>query len=308
VNTFHDHLAAAPIGFTARAGNFEGADRLQAQALDGANLAGGLPEATHVDNAFMYTPPDGRSPVMGMYLWHAPGARYPDGDPFIAANGADAADIVYHEYTHGLSNRLVVDANGVTTLGDVQAGAMGEGWSDWYAMDYLVRRGLMKDTPSAGELRIGRYVTAGGGLRSQPLDCPAGSTSRVCPGTAGAGRGGYTYGDYGRVAGGGPDVHADGEIWAQTLWDLRTSLGFNVTAPLVTRAMELSPANPSFLDERNAILMADQVVHRGRYRARIWSVFARRGMGWAARTTGGDDAAPVQDFSLPPAAGRGAGG
>ena len=54
--------------------------------------------------------------------------------------------MVYHEYTHGLSNRLVVDANGNSTLGEVQAGSMGEAWSDWYAMDYLVGQGLFRDT------------------------------------------------------------------------------------------------------------------------------------------------------------------
>ena len=48
---------------------------------------------------------------------------------------------MYHEYTHGLSNRLVVDPSGNSTLGNIQAGAMGEAWSDWYAMDFLDQRG-----------------------------------------------------------------------------------------------------------------------------------------------------------------------
>ena len=47
---------------------------------------------------------------------------------------------MYHEYTHGLSNRLVVDADGNSTLNSIQAGAMGEAWSDCYAMDYLVNQ------------------------------------------------------------------------------------------------------------------------------------------------------------------------
>ena len=40
------------------------------------------------------------------------------------------------------------------------------------------------------------------------------------PRAPGAGPGGYTYGDFGKIAG-GPEVHADGEIWLETLWDLR---------------------------------------------------------------------------------------
>ena len=32
------------------------------------------------------------------------------------SNGADVADVVYHEYGHGLSNRLVVNASGSSAL------------------------------------------------------------------------------------------------------------------------------------------------------------------------------------------------
>jgi hypothetical protein len=96
-------------------------------------------------------------------------------------------------------------------------------------------------------------------------------------------------------------VHADGEIWAETLWDLRTALGYRLTESLATRAMELSPADPSFLDMRNSILMADRVVAGGRHQKDIWTVFAHRGMGFFAAAADGSDTAPVEDFSMPPA-------
>ncbi|HEY7273974.1 MAG TPA: M36 family metallopeptidase [Actinoplanes sp.] len=304
LGTWHDHLNRAPIGFTRSAGNFEAVDgdAVQGQSDDGANTGtgelAGLPDSNHIDNANMNTPPDGTPPVMQMYLFHDPSDPT---DPFIAGNSGDESDIVYHEYTHGLSNRLVVDANGVSTLGAIQAGAMGEAWSDWYAMDYLVSQGLERDTSTVGDLRIGKYVLAGDTIRSEPLDCPVGFESDPCLGTPGAGPGGYTYGDFGRVAG-LPEVHADGEIWAQTLWDLRKAIGSKKAESLVTRAMELSPANPSFLDERNSILQADLVVNGGRLQNKIWKVFATRGMGFFAGATDGDDFQPVEDFSLPPAA------
>ena len=209
--------------------------------------------------------------------------------------------MVYHEYTHGLSNRLVVDANGNSTLGNVQAGSMGEAWSDWYAMDYLVNQGQLVDTNASGELRVGDYVGAGKDLiRTQPLDCAVGSTSAKCPGLPGK-TGGYTYGDFGVIAG-GPEVHADGEIWGETLWDLRTRIGSSAAESLITRAMELSPANPSYLDMRNSILQAD-AVQGGKRNAAIWSVFANRGMGYFASALNGDDSTPFEDFSLPPAPG-----
>ncbi|MFD2079398.1 F5/8 type C domain-containing protein [Actinopolymorpha cephalotaxi] len=300
---YHDHLAASPIGFTRQAGNFEAVDddAVQGENLDGAATAsGGLPDPLHIDNANMATPPDGIQPRMQMYLWRMPGDP---SDPFLAASGANDAGIVYHEYTHGLSNRLVVDADGVSTLGNVQAGSMGEAWSDWYAEDFLVRTGLVRDTRAPGEVRVGEYVGHGQDLiRSQPIDCPVGSTSPKCPGTPATGPGGYTYGDFGRI-GGGPEVHADGEIWAATLWDLRTRLGSTRTESLVTRAMELSPANPSYLDMRNSILQADLVVDHGRAHTAIWQVFAHRGMGYFAGSVDGDDTSPVEDFSTPPPAG-----
>jgi hypothetical protein len=96
-------------------------------------------------------------------------------------------------------------------------------------------------------------------------------------------------------------VHADGEIWGETLWDLRKALGSKTTESLVTRAMELSTSNPSYLDERNSILAADLVVNKGRNQTKIWQVFAARGMGWFAASADGDDVGPVEDFSMPPA-------
>lgn len=305
VNNWHDHLKNSPIGFTEAAGNFqlrnrtnkgEAKDFVRTQTDDGANTDGGLPDGAHIDNANMSTPPDGTPPTMQMYLQHAPGTSYPDGDPFAPTNVGDEADTVYHEYTHGLSNRLVVDANGQSTLGEVQAGSMGEAWSDWYAMDYLVRKGLQKDTPGVADVVLFQYDGEGVFLdRTEPIDCAVGSDSPRCTGGATGHTGGYTYADYAQVSG-GPEVHSDGEIWAQTLWSLRAKVGSKVAETLVTRGMELSVDNPSFLDMRDAILLADQSAYDGTYHDRIWTVFASRGMGFYAGALDGDDAAPAADF------------
>ena len=308
VNNWHDHLRAAPIGFTEAAGNFQrvngthkgkGGDAVNTQTDDGANTDHGLPDGNHIDNANMATPPDGVPPRMQMYLQHVPHTAYPNGDPFAPTNVGDEADTVYHEYTHGLSNRLVVDAAGNSTLGNVQAGAMGEAWSDWYAMDYLVSQGLQKDRPGPGNLRIFQYDGDGVAFdRTEPLDCKVGAKTSRCRGGATGHRGGYTYADYGQVIG-IPEVHADGEIWSQTLWDLRGKLGSKLTESLVTRAMELSPSNPSMLDERNSILLADMALSGGRHLDRIWRVFAQRGMGYFAGAVDGNDSSPGADFHRP---------
>ena len=309
VNKWHDHLRGAPIGFTEAAGNFQainssgngkGGDPVDTQTEDGANTDSGLPDGQHIDNANMDTPPDGQSPRMQMYLQHEPFTSYPDGDPFAPTDVGDEADTVYHEYTHGLSNRLVIDATGNSTLGNVQAGAMGEAWSDWYAMDYLVAAGFQKDVPDKTNIIIFQFDGAGTALdRTEPIDCKVGVPSHLCRGGATGRHDGYSYVDYSKVRG-IPEVHSDGEIWAQTLWDLRDRVGSKVAESLVTRAMELSPTNPSFLDERNAILMADTVVFGRKYEHAIWRVFAHRGMGYYAGSIGGDDSSPGADFHLPP--------
>jgi hypothetical protein len=178
---------------------------------------------------------------------------------------------------------------------------MGEAWSDWYAEDFLVKQGFVTDAPGSPDVLIGEYVSAGNDfIRTQAIDCKVGATANpACSGGATGHTGGYTYADYGHVIG-RPEVHADGEIWGETLWDLRDALGSDAAENLVTRAMELSPANPSMLDERNAILQADVVDNGGANHNTIWSVFAHRGMGYFAAALNGDDSSPAADFSLPP--------
>ena len=178
---------------------------------------------------------------------------------------------------------------------------MGEAWSDWYAMDYLVDQGLQKDHPHKVDVVLFQFDGAGVALdRTEPIDCPIRSTADRCNGGLTGHSGGYTYRDYAAV-GGGPEVHTDGEIWAQTLWQLRGVLGSRTSESLVTRAMELAPHNPSFLDMRNAILVADTAVFGGRHHDDIWKVFAARGMGFYAGSFGGDDIAPGASFAKPPA-------
>ena len=301
-SNFHDYLQKAPISFTPAAGNFtaKGHDPVMLNTLDGANTAGGMPDGNHIDNANMSTPPNGISPTMQMYLFHAPGATDAE-DPFVPTTGSLDASVQYHEYTHGLSNRLVIDANGNSTLNSIQAGSMGEAWSDYYAMDYLVSHGFLKDTATKGNLLEGDYVAAGAHLiRTMAIDCPVGATTKGC--TSGFDpnvKGGYVYGDFPNIVG-GAEVHGSGEIWGQTLWDLRTKLGHNVTDNLVTRAMTFAAEDPDFLDMRNAVLRADLAAYGGKHQSAIWKVFAHRGMGYFAGSIDSNDTTPASDFHTPP--------
>ena len=314
VSRFHDHLAGTSVAFTDASGNFErggtnGDDQVLTQSDDGAaGGTGGGPDANHSNNANMSTPPDGQSPTMQMYLFQDSGA--PDIVDFANINGGDDSGVVWHEYTHGLSNRLVIDSDGAGALNTPHAGAMGEAWSDWYATDLQVRDGLKNDdlgTP--GQIDVGEYTDLEPhALRTQALDCPVNAVDEACPGGAGTGVGGYTLGDFGQVAG-GPEVHADGEIWAETLWDLRQALqvktgsaaaASDVAEILVSDGMRVSPPEPSMLDMRNSILTAEQIDFGGAVHDLVWDVFRKRGMGYFASANDGADTTPAEDFQAPP--------
>jgi extracellular elastinolytic metalloproteinase len=308
VNRYHDHLRDTPgIGFGTGSHNFEGIDAVQAQVDDGAGTEGGLPQCEPTDytnNAYALPVPEGQPLLLQFYLWTSRCSGGTAND----VNPADDALIVDHEYTHGMTNRLVTDASGSPALNGPQPGAMDEGLADWYSLDFLVGRGLEMDTATPGQLKAGVYESSE--LRSQPFDCPIGADPLRCPGAGAAGSGGYTYGDFGRIFFNGaslqPEVHADGEIWVETLWDLRTRMiaahgaatGLTRTDALVTDGLRLSPADPTYLNMRDAILQAN--ANRGYGdSALIWSVFAARGMGARATSTGAGDTHPIQDFSLP---------
>ncbi|MDQ4084970.1 MAG: M36 family metallopeptidase [Actinomycetota bacterium] len=286
-NRIHDEYYS--FGFTEEDGNFqvnnsgnggEGHDPILGLAQAGA-ASGGAPLYTGRDNAYMLTLPDGIPPWSGMFLWE------PINDAFEGpcVDGDMDASVIQHEYTHGLTNRYVsAEDNG---LGSHQSGAMGEGWSDWFALNHLHREGLYEKSV------VGEYVTGNGdrGIRNWNYDAHP-----------------TTYGDVGYDIT-GPGVHADGEIWAATLWDYRQALvaqfgeqrGANIAQATVMDAMPRSPVDPSFVTMRDAIQMAiddryhDQAVFETVWDI-FWTQFAKHGLGFHADSDTGDDLDPTPAF------------
>jgi extracellular elastinolytic metalloproteinase len=287
-NRIHDEYY--DYGFNETAGNFQldnfgkggsGGDAVLGLVHAGA-ASGGAPTYTGRDNAYFLEQPDGVPSWSGMFLWE------PINDAFEGpfSDGNFDASVVQHEYTHGLSTRYV---GGGEALNAQQSGSMGEGWSDWYALNHLYDAGLQSKAV------VGEYVTGNAtrGIRNWDYDHnPLG------------------FGDIGYDLT-GPEVHADGEIWTATLWDLRKALvakygaakGAEVAARLVTDGMPLTAPDPSFLDARDGILAADLDRYHGDDYDTIWTAFAHRGAGASATSQGGDDTDPHPAFDHP-AAGR----
>ena len=219
------------------------------------------------NNANFGTPPDGSNPRMQMYLW----SNNLDGD---FDNG-----VIAHEYGHGISNRLTGGPSNTSCLGNAEQ--MGEGWSDFMALMLVTNWATANKNDSRG---IGTYVlnqpTNGLGIRQYPYSYNMAVSL-------------YDY-NYARTH---TAVHALGSAWCAMLWDMTWNIiditpastdvygssgGNNVALRLVLEGMKLQPCSPGFVDGRDAILLADQILYNGQYRCAIWAAFARRGLGYSA--------------------------
>ncbi len=304
-NRYHDVLYQ--YGFTEGARNFQGNnfgrggagnDYVRAEAQDSSGTS----------NANFSAPADGSLPRMQMYIFTGPN---PDRD------GDLDHDIVIHELTHGLSNRLHNNSAG---LASNTAGGMGEGWSDYYA------RALLSTASENvnGVYPAGAYATLGittnftdnyyYGIRRFPyaVKTNLGANGRphnpltfadADPAQISVTDGAFPRGPIGSAT--ATEVHNLGEIWCLTLLEVRarliTRLGHaagNARAlQLVTDGMKLDPANPDFLTGRNALLAADCAGFGGADELDIWGGFAARGMGDGARYN--TSTAVTESFATP---------
>ena len=288
-NWYHDQLYS--LGFDEAAGNFQtnnfahggsGNDPVLAEAQDGSGT----------NNANFSTPPDGMSGRMQMFIFTGP---TPDRD------GSLDAEIVAHELTHGLSNRLIGDGNGLTWD---PGGGMGEGWSDFFALSLL--NNTNADNPN-GKYATGAYATYQlSGLTDNYLygirRFPYSTDNSVNPLTW-ADVDDVTYDPSGGISpsplnfggNGALEVHNVGEIWALSLWEVRSRIiadpaGANGDVPtgnhtmlqLVTDALKMTPINPSFTEARDALIDADCAANACANERSIWAGFADRGLGYGA--------------------------
>ncbi len=186
------------------------------------------------------------------------------------------ASIVVHEFGHGVTNRLTGGPSNASALTGMIPGGLGEGWSDFFA---LVLTAKPADTRTTARI-MGRYSLDPAGIRSKPY------TSDLAANP-------LTYNNVRTRT----EVHALGEIWTIALWEMYWNLveghsfdpnlytgvsGNNLALQLVVDGCKLQPANPSFIQARDAILQADLVNNAGRNQFALWQAFARRGLGLSA--------------------------
>ncbi len=289
----HIHDVTHGYGFNEVSGNFQvnnygrggsGNDAVNAEAQDGGGT----------NNANMATPADGSAPRMQMYIWNN---TTPNRD------GDFDQQIIYHEYTHGISNRLTGGPANSSALSGFQSGSMGEGWSDFIAI-VLTAKPSDTATTSVGMSPWALGQAANGvGIRTYPYT----TNMTVNPFTANS------------INSAGGSVHYGGSVWATALWEvywnLVTAYGFStnmaggwqpgqggnkLALQLVLDGMKLQPVNPTFKQARDAILQADVALTGGQNQGLLWSAFAKRGFGFSFNSgTSSSSTTVVQAFDIP---------
>lgn len=280
-NWMHDRLYA--LGFTEAAGNFQkdnfgrgglANDVLQADAQDG----------TGFNNANFTPAPDGTSPRIQMFTW-VDGA--PDRD------GSLDAEVVLHEYTHGLTDRMIGGGAGIG-FGYYQTYGLAEGWSDFYALALLAETAddLHGCYPMGGYvtyLNSGQRENYYFGIRRYPYSTDMSKNpltfKDIDPNQASAHAG---VARSSTAGGTGSEPHRVGEVWCSMLWDARAAfiakygagLGAQKFLQLATAALPNTPPNPTFIQARNAIL---NTAANQSDRLTLWTAFAKRGLGTGAQ-------------------------
>ncbi|KAG8962188.1 hypothetical protein FRC05_005488 [Tulasnella sp. 425] len=195
-------------------------------------------------------------------------------------------DIITHELTHGLTNRMT---GGGTSgcLQTLEAGGMGEGWSDTVAF------WSEQTSTTVADFVLGAWVTNNPkGIRTYPYS----RNTQTNP---------YKYSDVRTWN----EVHAIGEIWATMLVEVYGALVDNhgcakdnanpnqtqgniVFLHLLVDALSLQPCNPTFVKARDAIIQADTNRYKGTNKCLLWKALAKRGLGVNAANYSNDFSTP----------------
>ena len=242
-NVIHDKLYKH--GFTGPAGNFQEKDFLSG-GLDGDSVFAEAQDGSGTNNANFATPADGNHPRMQMYVWTQTTPKR-DGDL--------DSDIIWHEYGHGVTWRMVGN------MGGPLAGAIGEGFGDVLAI-YANR--LTDSDATVAEYSYNNPV----GIRRYSY--------KYYPTN-------MTYGDVT-----GNSVHADGEIYAATMWELlglwlAASQSEDALYDVMIDGLNYTPPQPAFEQMRNGMIDAINFSTGNQSQVcLVWKAFAARGIGEGA--------------------------
>jgi extracellular elastinolytic metalloproteinase len=197
---------------------------------------------------------------------HATTIRLVDPAPPMKDGDLDS-DIVFHEYGHGLTWRMIGRMSGAV------AGGIGEGMSDTLSI-------IINDDPVVGEYSFSDPA----GIRSHSYE-------------------GYnrTYADIPFT-----EVHDTGELYGAIMWDLwkrykTVGLGQSDILSDLVQGMNFTPSKPSFEEMRQGILDGLLAAGDDGRSCMVWNAFARYGAGvGSSATVSGGGATVNESFAVPP--------
>ncbi len=320
VNRYHDEMYR--LGFTEQARNFQ-LDNFGRGGLGNDHLSVEVQDSSATNGGNFATPADGGRGRLQAFIWTGP---TPDRD------AALDAQYLVHELTHGVSNRLHGNTSG---LASNMARGMGEGWSDFYQLALLseptddplgtyttagyitYQLAGMESSYYYGIRRFPNAIKAAvgpNGLPHNPLTFKHANSN--CDTTLGT--------TTTAVSSAFPrnpvistsssvqacdQVHNLGEIWSVALWEVRNQLivqhgateGNRRALQYITDGMKLAPLNPTFLQERDAIINAAFALNPNDVLA-VRRGFAIRGLGFYASIqnagTGANNTIVTESFEV----------
>ncbi|CCA71540.1 related to extracellular elastinolytic metalloproteinase precursor [Serendipita indica DSM 11827] len=291
-------------GFDEISGNFQQYN-FEKGGKEGDAVIANAQDGSGYNNANMMTPPDGTNGRMRMYTWNVHGYPYRDGDL--------EAGIVIHEYSHGLSTRLTGGPADSSCLGWGESGGMGEGWGDFLAT-------TIRSVKKYHDYPMGSWAAnETNGIRNYPYS----TNSTINPSTYKTlDKSGY-FGvhaigevwaeilfvvEHAMVKKHGfsktlfppiPDATGkypeDNDFFRPITYDAKTNKptsppipkhGNSLMVQLVFDGMKLQPCRPGFIEARNAIIQADEILTGGENHCLLWKAFASRGLGKDASVVG----------------------
>ena len=234
--------------------------------------------------------------------------------PGVDRDGDLDAQIQAHEWGHYISNRLVGNANGLTTN---QSRGLGEGWADFHAMlltvraeDALVTGNDQWQAPYA----LGAYTTPAFSAPANPYYFGI----RRFPYSTDMSKNPLTYKHIANQVALPPtapinlviddgsgsnnaEVHNTGEVWAEMLWECYAALLRDATnntsgrgltfdqaqlkmKDILVAAYKMTPHDPTLLEARDAVLAAAYADDLTDYQL-FTAAFAKRGAGAVATAT-----------------------
>jgi len=224
--------------------------------------------------------------------------------------GGEENDAVIHELAHGLSTRLTGGPANSGCLGWGESGGMGEGWGDFLAT-------TIRSTKNYSDYAMGSWAAnRPNGIRNYPYSLndtvnPSTYSTLDKPGYWGVHAIGEVWAQilwvvsqklitkHGFVDSLFPPLALEngtvpeGDFYRPAEFTstgerkpLVPKHGNSLAVQLVLNGMKMQPCRPSFLDARDAIIEADQVLTGGENFCDLWEGFAARGLGPNARVDG----------------------